>query len=301
MRALRFAFDEALASLWRGGRTAAWSLVSIATSLLVLGGFLLGVVNLERLAGQWLQAAEFSVYLAQSATIEQRNVVERLLEQSRAVAAREYVTQSEAARRFTRDFPDLADVAGVLEDNPLPSSFEVRLLPGEEVANEAQALVARLRAVPGVADVRYDRQWISRVFTTIGAVRGVGIGLATMLSLAAALTVASVIRLGLAARSDEIEIMKLVGAPFTYIRGPFVAEGLVQGGLGGLVALAALGAAYGIVRTRLAGAAGGVLDSASLSFLPWQLCLVLVSGGLAVGCLGGWLASRSARPTRAPR
>jgi cell division transport system permease protein len=295
MRALRYAFDEATASLWRNARTSLQSMFTITTALVVLGVFLLGAANLERLAARWMQAAEFSIYLGQSTTIEQRNVVERMLETSRAVASREYVTQSEAARRFARDFPDLADVAGVLADNPLPSSFEVRLVPGNEAAREAESLVTALRTTPGVVDVRYDRQWIDRVFDTIGAVRGIGLGLATILGLAAALTVASVVRLALASRTDEIEIMKLVGSPLAYVRGPFVAEGIIQGGIGGLVALAVLWALYGAASARWSGMTGGLLESGGLGFLPWHLCLLLLVGGLTVGCLGGWLASQSAR------
>jgi cell division transport system permease protein len=270
MRALKYAFEEARASLWRNGRTSAMATLTIMTALLVLGVFLLGATNLERTAGRWTQAAEFSVYLSQSATVEQRNVVERLLEQSRAVAAREYVTQSEAARRFARDFPDLADMVSVLKDNPLPPSFEVRLVPGSDAAREADVLVATLRTVPGVVDVRYDRQWIDRVFATIGAVRSAGIALAAVLGLAAALTVASVVRLALAARQDEIEIMKLVGAPLTYVRGPFIAEGVVQGGIGGAAALLGLWAAYAVGRARLTGGAERLLDPASIGFLTWR-------------------------------
>ena len=64
--------------------------------------------------------------------------------------------------------------------------------------------------------------------------------LGAVLTLAAALTVANVVRLALHARRDELEIMQLVGAPQVYIRGPFVMEGVLQGGLGALAALAAL-------------------------------------------------------------
>ena len=67
--------------------------------------------------------------------------------------------------------------------------------------------------LPGVADVRYDREWLVRFASGLAAVRGTGFALALLMALAAALTVASVVRLGLQARSDEIEIMQLVGSP----------------------------------------------------------------------------------------
>ena len=64
----------------------------------------------------------------------------------------------------------------------------------------------------------------------IRVVRGVGLLIVTLLAIAAALTVANVVRLAAHARRDEIEIMQLVGAPLAYVRGPFVAEGVLQGG-----------------------------------------------------------------------
>jgi hypothetical protein len=93
------------------------------------------------------------------------------------------------------------------------------------------ALSTRVRAMPGVADVRYDRQWLNRLLAAVVVIRGVGVALAAILTFAAALTVANVVRLGLYTRRDELEIMQLVGAPQAYIRGPFLMEGLLQGGL----------------------------------------------------------------------
>ena len=101
----------------------------------------------------------------------------------------------------------------------------------------AEALVSRLVALPGVADVRYDREWLARVGAGLETIRAAGLALALLMAVAAAVTVATVVRLGLHARRDEIEIMELVGAPLAFIRGPFVAEGLLQGGIGALLAL----------------------------------------------------------------
>ena len=122
--------------------------------------------------------------------------------------------------------------------------------------------------------------------------RAAGFVLATVLSLAAALTVASVVRLALFARRDELEIMELVGAPGAYIRGPFVVEGVLQGGTGAMLALAVLGGAFYAVRTRYLPGLASAIDLSAVHFLPAQLCLGIVLGGMAVGCIGGLLAAR---------
>ena len=79
MHAIRYAFDEALASLWRGRRSGILSMATIAVALFVLGGFLLATSNLERLGSEWSRAAEMSVYIDDGATPAEKAGIERLL------------------------------------------------------------------------------------------------------------------------------------------------------------------------------------------------------------------------------
>jgi cell division transport system permease protein len=146
-----------------------------------------------------------------------------------------------------------------------------------------------------VADVRYDREWLARVASGLNAIRGAGFALALLMALAAAVTVAAVVRLGLHARRDEIEIMKLVGSPIAFIRGPFVAEGFLQGGIGALVAIGLLWLGFAAVRAWWGSDLAAMLDGAALQFLPARMVGLLVAGGMLVGAAGGFAASRHAR------
>jgi cell division transport system permease protein len=116
--------------------------------------------------------------------------------------------------------------------------------------------------------------------------------LAGILSVAAALTVATVVRLALHARRDEIEIMQLVGAPQAYIRGPFVVEGILQGGIGAIVALVLLSITYLVLRDRYLVPLAAAINLSSVRFLSIGLWFLLLVGGMLVGCLGGFVASR---------
>jgi cell division transport system permease protein len=226
MRAIEYAFKEAGASLWRGRGSSAFAVVAISLALLVLGGVLLVTSNVDRLVADWSQAAEFSVYLRDDATSEQRGALEALIDASGVAAGREYVSKAQALARFRRDFAELASLTATLDDNPFPASVEVRVRPEAQTNGKAEGLVARLAREPGVADIRYDREWLSRVASALDAVRGIGFTVALVMVVAAALTVATVVRLALHSRRDEIEIMQLVGSPYSFIRGPFVAEAL---------------------------------------------------------------------------
>jgi cell division transport system permease protein len=290
-RALRYAFDEAILSLWRGRQSGLLSTLTIAVALFVLGGFLLVTANLERLGAEWSSAAEMSVYLKDDVTQAERRAIESLLAPSDLVAGREYVSKPDALVRFKQTFTDLAGAVDTLGSNPLPASYEVRLRTGPAAQTAVEALGQKVRQAPGVADVRYDRQWLNRVLSAINVIRGVGFVLGAVLTIAAALTVANVVRLALYARRDEIDIMQLVGAPQAYIRGPFVMEGVLQGGIGALVALAVLSAAFFALRARYLVPLASAVNLSSVRFLPWELCFFVVLGGMAVGCLGGLVAA----------
>lgn len=291
MRALRYAFEEAFTSLWRGRQAGLLSTLTIAVALFVLGGFLVVTANLQQLGNEWSNSAELSVYLKDDVTPTERRAVEAALAPSDLVAAHEYVSKSDALSRFKQTFGDLAAAVDGSGDNPLPASLEVRLRPGPGVSAAVDALGARLRTMPGVADVRYDRQWLTRVLSAINVIRGVGLVLGSVLAIAAALTVANVVRLALYARREELDIMNLVGAPQAFVRGPFVMEGVLQGGLGAVVALLALAAAFFAIRARYLLPLASALNVSSIHFLPAELCVLLVVGGMAVGCLGGLVAA----------
>jgi len=273
---------------------ASFAVIAIALAIVVLGALLLVTWNAQRLVEEWSSTAEFSIYLQDGATSEQRGAIEALLDESGATAGRDYVSKVEALSRFRRDFAELATLADAMSDNPLPASLEVRVRPEAEQDGRAAALVQRVIALPGVADVRYDREWLGRLSSAVRTIRMAGLAVAVLMALAAAVTVASVVRLGLHGRRDEIEIMELVGAPMAYIRGPFVAEGFLQGGAGALLALLGLWLLFVGARLWWATDIAGLLAGARLEFLPIRICFLLVVGGTMVGSLGGLAASRHA-------
>lgn len=296
MHALRYFVSEAAASLWRGRKAAILSILTIAGGLFVLGFFLALNTNLQRIVGRWTESAELSVYLKDDAAPEQLKVVEELVVQSGLAAGREYISKQQAAARFKQDFPDLAGAADRMDSNPFPASFEVRLKPEVRDAGAAvDSLASTLAGVQGVADVRYDRRWLDRLNQVVRFLRGLGLAIIALLAIASALTVANVVRLAAAAREDEIEIMALVGAPLAFVRGPFVVEGILQGGAGALLAMILLWVLFGIANARYGALAAQTLGLGAITFLPLSLTVTIIFGGMLLGCVGGLIVARSVR------
>lgn len=295
MRALKYAIVEASASLWRDRQAAALAVATIGAGIFLLGVFLLLDANLERLVDRWTQSAEMSVYLADDAGDGTRARLEATLAASPLVDRYQFISKSDALERFRRDFADLASLANGLEENPLPAGFDVRLRSVAGAEAEIDVLAKQLEASDGVADVRYDRLWVSRLLSAVVLLRGVSIAIITIVGIAAALTVANVVRLAAYWRRDEIEIMELVGSPAAYIRGPFVMEGVMQGGIGAVIAVALLRGGFAAASARYGVMVAEALGFDRLTFFPPLTTVLLILGGMAVGCLGGAVAARGVR------
>ena len=129
MKALAYAFGEAVRSMWRRRGASAMAIVTAGASLFVLGLLLLIGASVAGLLERWSAAAELSVYLAEGASPTERAAVERAIAASGLSAGISYVPADEALRRFRQQFPDLAAAAATLPSNPLPASYDVQLRP----------------------------------------------------------------------------------------------------------------------------------------------------------------------------
>jgi cell division transport system permease protein len=296
VRALGYFFSEAVASLWRSRRAAVLSILTIAGGLFVLGFFIALNTNLQRIVQRWTSSAELSVYLKDNAAKDELESVDDLIAKSGMASHYEFVSKTDAAARFKQDFPDLAATADRLGTNPFPASFEVRLKPEvQDASNAVENLASSLGALNGVADVRYDSRWLGRLTAVVRLLRGLGLAIVILLAVASAVTVANVVRLAAYAREDEIEIMELVGAPLAYVRGPFVVEGVLQGGVGALLAIVLLWLVFAAASVRYGRLVSDTLGLGTITFLPLQLCLIIIVGGMLLGCAGGFVVARGVR------
>lgn len=291
MRPVAYALRMGLIGLWRHRVPSAVAVLTIALAVVVLGIVLLATSNVRAWLVTRASTAQLSVYVADASGADVRAAVERTLDASGVVSEHHYVSKEEARALFREATGDLAAVIDGLEDNPFPASIEATLRPGVGEGPAVDDLVSRLATLVGVADVRDDRQWVGRLETLTARTQLLGTAVAAVFAMAAAIMVGTVVRLGLYARREEVEIMRLAGAPLSYLQGPFVAEGLIAGGLGAVIALALLRGLFRLL-VGFGAPAGGIVSMSTIHFLPVSMGVGLVIGGMAVGALGGFAASR---------
>lgn len=290
LKALRYFLHEAVVSLLRSWKVSALAVVTIAVSLFVGGSLLLITSNLSGLVETWRSEAKIVVYLAPQA--ETGDIAELLAETRRLDwVQRVEVVDAEVARsRFQRSFPSLGTLVEGWEEEPLPASLEIGFDARRVDASALAGWAETTRAHPAVEMIDDDRDWLAQLTALVAVGRGVGFGLGAVLLGAAIFTIASVIRLTAYLYHEEIAIMRVVGATEFFIRGPFYLEGLLQGLLGGLLAVAALYGAHAFALTRAAESMWGVLLLGDFLTLAQQAFLVAL--GSVAGFAGAVISLR---------
>ena len=288
-------FREALRRIWVSKRTSFVAVAMIAISLVTVGAFLLIAENLGRAAAEWQGKSRVIIYLTPEATPQQIAAVDQHLATDRTLAQRHLITREVALARFKKYFANLSEVVGQLDANPFPPSFEIDITPALAQSGAFKSRMNVIRALPGVDQVQYDWEWIVRLRRLIQIINVTGLVAGGVLAIAAAFTIANVIRLTMMLYREEIEIMRLVGATERIIRGPFLIEGFLQGLIGGCVAVLLLFGLFEAGRRALAPSSSILWGFLFTAFLPWQKIAALIAGGMLAGWLGSWLSVR-ARP-----
>jgi cell division transport system permease protein len=290
---------EAVRRLWISKRTSFVAVAMIAMSLLILGAFLLVAENLGRAVAQWQGQSRVSIYLEADVTPEQIASVDAWLGSHADLSRRRFVTKEQALARFQRDFTNLSDVVAQLDENPFPPSFESDVAPQAAQSAQFTREVHELRAIAGVDQVQFDWEWLDRLKRIVNLINVIGLVAGGILAIAAAFTIANVIRLTMMLYREEIEIMRLVGATERIIRGPFLIEGLLQGTLGGALAVGLLFGGFELTRRALQPSSSLLWGFLFHGFLPWQKIVALIFGGTLAGWLGSWLSVRETSEERA--
>ncbi len=251
-----------------------------AVALSALAAALLALWNLRALADAVESQLVVVAYLQEGLEPQQRYTVQQRARSLAGVREVRFVSREEAIRRLERVLGGV-NLQDALTNNPLPDTLEVHLHRAADLPRLARAV----RQVPGVVDVTYGADVAHRVLEATRLVRLGGLGIAVGLAGVAGIVNYNALRLTILARRREIEIMRLVGATASFIRRPFLVEGVLHGLVGGLVA-------SGLILGGYAGAVARMTRTwPFLPLVPWEqvalpLLGVVLGAGVVVGLAG---------------
>jgi cell division transport system permease protein len=290
-RRLGFAARASRSGIRRNRIAAVAASLTMAAMLTLLGVAYVANATLDA-AGAWATArVEVVGYLRDGTKGAAVTALVRRLESIEGVAAVRSVDPDTALAEFRARLAERGepDLTVAMEGNPLPASVEVTMADAGSVGLVAEALRAST-AVERVVDLA---DAAGRIAAIAAAARLAGLIAFTVAAAIALLVVNAAIRLAVAARRDELEIMHLVGASDGFIRLPFLLEGAAFGSIG------AVGGAV-LVGLLLAGLGAGSADGplAGLGLRPslgLEAAVLLLTAGLVAGVAGSALATRAVR------
>jgi cell division transport system permease protein len=263
----------------------------MALGLFVVGAFLLVEINLAKLLRNWGDQIQITAYLSDAAPDEATALLKRVETMAEVERVR-HISQEQAWRDF---HAALGAQAGLLDGLPrevLPASLEISLKPAYRDGSAVEGVAMHLRQEPGIASVEYPSEWVERLHLIVLAVGWLKWFFATALFLATFFVVGSTIKLAALARKEEIEIMQLVGASEELIQAPFVIEGMIQGAVGGALALGGLAAIFVLVEREMAQLGGLLAPLGAPQFLDPRGMAILAATGLFLGAAGSLVALR---------
>ena len=274
----------------REWRLHALSIFSLAVAFVCLGAALLVVSNLRAIEERWAHAGRASIYLKDTATQDDVEVFKAALAKVPNVTGVKYISSGQARADFgAREIPAKAELAALPVES-FPASIEIDVRQ-ETTDAELADIVGKLEQLPAVDDVETYQAWTERLARLVrGGVTAAGL-LALVVFAAVLAVVGSTIRLAMTRRKTEVEVLKLVGATDRFVKGPFILEGGVQGGLGALGAIGLLAVLFFVVRGRLDSELAALVGI-DPSFLPWHVALGMVGAGALLGMMAAMASLR---------
>lgn len=290
-RTLSRHFRESFKSLGRNSWMTVASVSAVTVTLILVGVFAVIMMNLNKVANDLEDDVEIRVLvdIIQDEQ-EQQAAEEKLLAEIKNmpdVSEVNYSTKEQELDKLVQDFGD--ELTLFEQNNPLHNVLYVKAVNPQQTAKVAAAI----DKFDHTYKVLYGKGKVERLFSALNIGRNIGLVLIIGLLFTAMFLISNTIRITIIARKDEIEIMKLVGATNSFVRIPFVLEGMWIGILGALVPITAISIIYYNVHKNLAPRMQGkLLQLLDVTPVLLQVNALLLLLGVVIGIWGSFMSVR---------
>ncbi|CUS99094.1 cell division protein FtsX [Candidatus Chrysopegis kryptomonas] len=283
---MRFGYviKEAISGFRKSKFSSFASIFVLFISLFAIGSFVVAGYNLNRLIKAIKEKIEIEVFLKDGLSNSQIDSLRRKIISMDEVERVVFISKDEAAKIFEEEFGE--NIFNILDFNPLPASFKIKLKENYRTTQGVENLVRKLRRFPEFEEVRYRKALLSilerrfKILTQSFLLSGV------LLALISILLVINTIRLTIQAKRKLINTMQLVGATRGFIMSPFLIQGFLQGLIAGLFSS---GLIYLLVEVIIPQLPDDVITNVNI---PLFFYLLVVFAGCLLGFVGSWISAR---------
>jgi len=201
---------------------------------------------------RWSKSFGVIVYLNEGLNEEEVNTLRHQFQKDPAIVEVNHISKDQALENVRKALGSNSLILDVFKRNPLPSSFELKLKSSLLQTSYVKQKAAKIANQDGVKEVQYGEKWLSSLNTATKIMKVVAIFFGSVIFIAITFITYSIIKIFFHRRKDDIETMKLLGAPRRFIRFPLLLEGMFMGTAGGAISALVLFLAYSFVYTTVA-------------------------------------------------
>ncbi len=291
IRRFFYTLKQAFIQVFRNRAMSLASIFAITAMLLILGLFFMIVVNINTAASMIEQDYDsIEVFLLDETTEEQAEELMKDMEDERGVEGVSYRTKEEAMIELKTRWGESGYLLDSLTENPLPNSIVIRIGNLED----ADFVAKKAETLEGIEDVKYYKETVDKLMKATNFIQLAAIIIMAFLIIVSIVVVSNTIKLTVFNRSREISIMKYVGATNWFIRGPFLAEGIIIGLLSAGVSLGVCGLVYGKVVDLIGKDLFAIMSTpmVPMDFMVVNMAWIFGALGVSIGACGSIISMR---------
>lgn len=286
-----YTLKQAFLQVFRNRAMSVASIFAITAMLLILSIFFILVINVNT-AAQSIQKDYDSIELFlddETAKTEAKDIVSDIKKED-GVKTAYYKSREDAMAEFKGRWGENAYLLDSLQENPLPNSVVIVI----DDLEQAEHIAKVAKGFNGVEDVKFYKDTVDKLLNATKFIQIAGIVVMAFLVVVSVVVVSNTIKLTVFNRANEINIMKYVGATNWFIRGPFLAEGIIIGVISAAISVGISGIMY----KKLIDAIGDQVFSllsmpmVPVSFLVYNFAWIFTALGISIGACGSIISMR---------
>ena len=288
MRIFIYSLQTAMKNLWSEKWINLLTVLSISISLLILSTFAAITLNMDAVLKRWAKSFGLIVYLEDNLPKQTEEILKELFKKDPDILEVTYISNDQALKELRQIMGKESAILDGFEDNPLPSSFELKLKSELLYTDILKQKASQINQMTGIEEVQYGEKWVSSLNKITEIMKISSILLGSIILVAIVFVTYSTIKIFFYRRKEEIETLKLLGATRAFIRYPFLIEGLLIGIAGGIISSLSLFGIYNVIAMKIPAYLPSI--KAIMITLPTSVYLSVPPAGAVMSFIGSFIA-----------
>ena len=288
---LGYTLKQAFQQIYRNRAMALASIFAITAMLLILGLFFILIINVN-MAAEAVKTDynTIEIWLQEGTGTDQAQTMISEIKKWKDVTTVDFRSKEDALAILKDRWGESGYLLDGLPNNPLPNSIIITV----DNLDKSAVVASKANKLTGIEGVKYYKDTVDKLIRITNGMQLAALVIMIFLVIVSVVVVANTIKLTVFARSEEITIMKYVGATNWFIRGPFLAEGIMIGIISATISVGLVGLIYSKIHSVIGTELVTILSAPLVPtwFMVSNLFWIFIALGISIGSCGSIVSMR---------